>query len=502
MKKTVSLKILCLVLAAIFLFSGCDKGKDIESDIPKIAGFIPALFVTGDVDSPLRISRDEIDELTWSKTEKDDTSLPSIELQELVDKANPRASQYDILLVGSDGLASKIDGTNLEGCHIAYSDEFSWEIIADFHPISTRVKMLQKIIVVTKEGVVDSGSVMLSELKNETTLTPGQAMLFPLQFSNQFEGTSSINDREVTVFTPHYRFAMTGGLSGDVAVISNDGEMKYVRDLERYIEIVGNRMDFVFSDGTVMKNIAGVLSDAPRIAITETFSDAKHMLERGDKVLIIELDGWGWDMGLKATEKGVQPFLDSLESQAVMAAYPSISPVGLATMLTGKLPNEHGIQDRKTKEINPGTQDLFAVAKEMGKKASYIEGDASLIRTSIEPVLSPDIGGNPGTDDEVYRNALSALGENPDLLFVHFHGIDDDATTFGPYSDENMKKIREVDDYVKYLVERWDGKVIITADHGLHDVKEPTKLGSHGTLCREDMIVPYIICNGGQYAGS
>ena len=93
-------------------------------------------------------------------------------------------------------------------------------------------------------------------------------------------------------------------------------------------------------------------------------------------------------------------------------------------------------------------------------------------------------------DEEVYTNAREALKNNPDLIFVHFHGVDDIAQDYGPYARKTLEKIEEIDDYVRALAESFDGRVIITADHGLHGTEEG---GAHGIFSSEDMIVPYIV---------
>jgi len=57
-----------------------------------------------------------------------------------------------------------------------------------------------------------------------------------------------------------------------------------------------------------------------------------------------------------------------------------------------------------------------------------------------------------------------------------------------------MERVKTIDSYIEQLVLNWDGKVIITSDHGMHSTGES---GSHGELRVEDMVVPYIVINGG-----
>jgi len=131
--------------------------------------------------------------------------------------------------------------------------------------------------------------------------------------------------------------------------------------------------------------------------------------------------------------------------------------------------------------------DIFERALTLGKTVAYIEGDIKMLNTSIEPVLSVNEGDQ---DSQVFKNSQKAITEKNQLIFTHFHSIDDDATTYGPYSQEAIEQIFQVDRMVLELTREFKGTVIITADHGLH----PTSSGgSHGRICYEDMQVPYIV---------
>jgi len=314
----------------------------------------PALTITGDCEG-------------YSLT----ANMP---LEKAVAQARPRAEAFDILLVGYDGLISRISGEDMDGCELVYSNENAWELKSELHPPSARVKNLALVTVLS-----DSDDI-LRLLKEE--------------------GTSSKNGRGVTVYT--------------------------------------TRM------------------------ITETSSDALRFLEQGERVMIIELDGLGWEM----LERADTPFLKSLEPGRAMAAYPPNSKTGLAALLN-----------------IDGDTDLFTAASERGKTCAYIQGSHVPVGSSLRPVLSLN-------DGEVYTNARDALAANPDIIFIHFHGIDDAAQDYGPYARETLDKTEEIDDYVRVLAESFGGRVIITADHGLHETEEG---GAHGIFSAEDMIVPYIV---------
>lgn len=486
MNKRIAL--LCVLLLCACALSACDQ----STGLPE--GYLPPLTVTGDVEQVLRIDRDSMESYAWSTVDKEGQTLPCLLLADLVAAASPWPSEHSsIYLIGADGLTAEIDGGDLAGCYVAFSEQFGWECINDNHPISSRIKMLDRILIESHNG--DRGLRIISESgDNGSFLTPGILLKGAILHTLEFEGRSTINNREVTVYTPHLRSPLALESQRELCFVQRNGAMRYLRGQEpAFWEVVGNRIDLVWS-GEVLEDVAAAVVNAPRRRITDTHDDALYLLEQGHRVLIIELDGWGYRMAQHAGVSGGHPFLSSLELQQALACYPTISPTGLAGMLTGTTPDVHGITSREQREF--AGDDLFQEAGARGKACAYVEGESALIATSLQPVLSPDLGGVAGTDDEVYANALQALEEQPDLAFVHFHGIDDVATETGPYSAQTLDKMREVDGYVQALVEAWEGKVIITSDHGLRELPEG---GTHGGLLAEELIVPYCILDSGNY---
>ncbi|MDX9955638.1 MAG: alkaline phosphatase family protein, partial [Anaerolineae bacterium] len=104
-----------------------------------------------------------------------------------------------------------------------------------------------------------------------------------------------------------------------------------------------------------------------------------------------------------------------------------------------------------------------------------------------------DRDGNGGSDDNVLSNVLAVLETGmPDLLWVHFHGIDDAGHTYGPEAPEERAKITEVDTAVGEVLATLPPHtaVLIFADHGMHAVAEEGRLGNHGQLIARDMLIP------------
>ena len=117
-----------------------------------------------------------------------------------------------------------------------------------------------------------------------------------------------------------------------------------------------------------------------------------------------------------------------------------------------------------------------------------LEADIKILNTEIEPVLHLDENKNGNIDDEIFNSAMEASISDYDLIFIHFHGIDDRGHSFGPNSEETLNYINKIDSYIKNISAVWGNKIILTADHGM-----PEEGGgrSHGKFIKEDMNVPY-----------
>lgn len=214
---------------------------------------------------------------------------------------------------------------------------------------------------------------------------------------------------------------------------------------------------------------------------------------RAGHVVYIFLDGLGYLRYQEIAGQGVMPFLDSLGSpQLATTLYPSTTRVATAGMMTGAMPQVSGVRDRNTRDTQIET--LFDVLTEANRSSVSVEGDAlAFSMRNTDLMLSGDRDGNGASDDNTFANAMQVIGEGlPDFLWVHFHGIDDVGHTYGPQSDEEVAKVAEVDGYLAELVAALpaDCLLLISADHGMHAVDEDERLGNHGSLMPQDMLVP------------
>ncbi len=249
-----------------------------------------------------------------------------------------------------------------------------------------------------------------------------------------------------------------------------------------------------------MHSVGGAIIDlAPTVAGALGVSSPAKTTGRAlgayesDHAVMIFLDGFGYRQYVARRDTGITPFLDSLQGpRLAQTVYPSITRASTAAMITGTTPDINGVRARNQRSTD--VQTIFDTVSEAGLVSAAVEGDALAFNMpGTEVILSGDRDGNGHTDDNTYANALEVInGGVPDLLWVHFHGIDDVGHTFGPDAEEVLAKMSEVDAYVRNLCLALPSNtlVLIFSDHGMHTVGEGERLGNHGTLLAEDMFVP------------
>lgn len=215
-----------------------------------------------------------------------------------------------------------------------------------------------------------------------------------------------------------------------------------------------------------------------------------------DRAILIFLDGFGYTRYTEALADGLISNLSGLGRPLVaVTTYPPITSVSTASLLTGATPDVHGVDQRGIRKTD--TETLFDVAVAAGLRILTVEGESLAFELrGAELQLSADFDGNGSTDDNVLANALEVLrADEWDILFVHFHGVDDAGHTYGPGAPEERAAIQEVDGAVGRIMESLpEGTlVIIFADHGMHQVEEEGRLGNHSQPVERDMFIPIFL---------
>ncbi|HHZ00804.1 MAG TPA: hypothetical protein GYA03_06885 [Tissierellia bacterium] len=259
-------------------------------------------------------------------------------------------------------------------------------------------------------------------------------------------------------------------------------------------EIIKIPVDFyiensaVIAGGQSIEKVEGIyLTDNYR-SITDAYYHMKEFLDKGQKIMTVLLDGFSYNQFKRACEENKLTFLNKYFKYPALSVYTPVTNAGFAAIITGQTPDVNGVHDRSKRQTDVNT--IFKYALDNNKSCILLEGDIKILNTEVEPELHTDINKNNEIDDEIYERALKAVKEGHDLIFIHFHGIDDRGHSYGPYSSETMEYIQTIDKYLKNLSQEWKGAIILVPDHGMHEKSEG---GEHGTCCQSDMIVPYFV---------
>lgn len=481
MSKKIAMSFLT-ALIILFLFTSCNKEQDIFSSVN----------ITGDVENQYTLE-DYSEEFEWNQIEKKDRKYKGVLLKDLVKNSNPTSDDYSILLVGQDGLMAKLNGNELDECYIV-NNEKGWCSVTFNHPINSNIKSLESIVITNNIKDLDNSINIISNNKNIYSITPGNFLLENYKIYNYLDGETSVEQKNNIMLYKQKKVIPLNTITNDinrVLVMTRDGGY-YYSSKPGYLQLDGNKINYMLpEDRLVYYDIVGVLINPPQTSVMDTYYDTEYYLEKDEKVMIIFVDGFGYHQYKYAVKNGYAPYLASLkEAKIANTIYRPVTNAGYAAMITGKSPKENGIKDRDGRQ--PLVPTIFEKALEMEKKPMVVESYSCVIDTGITPILSLDNNKDNYTDDEVFDNAKKALEENPDLIMVHFHGVDDAGHCFGDFDERTMDKVREVDDYIKEISLNWDGKIILTADHGMH---KKGNEGTHGYFRYEDIIIPYLIYN-------
>lgn len=276
------------------------------------------------------------------------------------------------------------------------------------------------------------------------------------------------------------------GLTENIAVITSNGKtFKISSDI--FINKDGESVFCINSDKkNKIENIKGIYLSDEFDSITDAYYDAKNYLDNDEKIMVVLLDGFSYNQYKLSNKNGYIPFLNQYFKHIALSVYTPVTNAGYAAIITGQTPDVNGVHDRSFRQMD--VESIFGYAVRKHKKSILLEGNIKILDTEIEPELHLDMNKDSDTDDEMYESALNAAKEDYDLIFIHFHGIDDRGHSYGAEAEETLDYINKIDGYIEKISEVWGKSIILTADHGMHNIESG---GSHGECRVEDMIVPY-----------
>lgn len=402
-------------------------------------------------------------------------------ISQLLEKISLMNADSNLLFTATDGISARIDIATADLCFVVV-EEGQINIKAPDHSPVAGIKDLQQITVISNAPVTN-GLKIITDTKTEM-LSMGELRLLFFEQASQ----NNKNGNAAYKHTPKKEDVLLSSITDtdnsylygekfDVLKADSDGKLLWNN----------GKIDYQ-KNNIIFPAITGIVSGASKI-VYDAFDIMKNELSNGNRVMFILPDGLSYE---QVEFYSGELTLFSQNYQKATTVHPAISNVALASIITGVSPYNTEITQRGVKK--PAKDDIFDYALGLGKTVTYIEGNGNLVLTNIHPIYNiPDSEGC--TDVNVFNSAMRALEDNPDLLFVHFHGIDDVNHEYSPISEQAKSKIIETEKYIKQLIEKFDGTVIIVPDHGAitYIDSEGNKKGKHGFFEKEDMFIPFYV---------
>lgn len=490
MKKKIEKRLALLFLAFCFslVLSACQQEEAPSS-----------LAIRGDVAETI-----EVDAI-WSVASKttvewNEEKVEGVALEALAGDA-VLYEKVDWILVAADGFMVRLDGDTIADTFLGYDAERQWFYMSEKHPVNSRVKHIEEIIVVKDEEeapVYEAGINLILAGENHP-FSRGELLAMDYQVVVQTDGFSRSGEIAIEVMKQKRLIPirdLTEIPDQQALLMSRTGEIRYQSVQDGALELENERVHYRGKESSEsMRDLVGIILDPPAGSNMDTYYDAKYYLEHEVPSLVIFLDGFSYEEYQAMCEKHPDYYLSGLpEFDRATSVYHPVTNAGFAAMVTGQPPSVNGVHDRSVRELQ--CPSIFDKAEELGMDTLLVEGEIKILSLPGKTILNLDQNQNGTSDDEIFETAMAQLDSKTyAYTMVHFHSIDDAGHKSGPEGELTWTRIKEVDGYVRELVENWDGSVIITADHGMHREGDG---GSHGVFCAEDLTVPYLTLQGGK----
>ncbi len=462
----------------------------------RTAFYVPPLKVIGDVKETVTLQNpDEMGRLENITFQGE--NYRAAKLSDIIGRAKPEGLSTELYMTSSDGFTAVIKKEETDACYVSFSSRDGWTALNLRHPVSSNVKMLQEIVVVSDDAGEDYGFNIIGRDSVLAKFTPGRLYTGTFGEYPYFEGKASSQNAgktyEASIYTRRRVFRL-----GDVTEVQNkdmvlvmgeNGEYR-MADSDCLFEIKDNYISYIHPDTRdKIDRVKGVIVNPPSASIMDIYYDSLHYLENGERVLVALADGFTYSRYEYAVANGYAPFLaGSRKAAKASGVFPIRCNTAMASAITGKPPEENGVALKDNNSLK--IPSIIAEATRMKKQPAYLEGGETPINAEIQAVEAIDKNTSGSTDDELKDMAVSESFKNRDLLIIHFHGIGDRGEHYGELSRETMKAVSDFDRYMAEIAEKWQGRVILAGSQGIRSGAPP---GLQADFNSDSMFMPYLL---------
>ncbi len=233
---------------------------------------------------------------------------------------------------------------------------------------------------------------------------------------------------------------------------------------------------------------------------------AKADKPRAEHVFIISFDQGNPDL----IEQSDMPTFHTMAAEGAhdWSAYtivPSLTLPSHTSMLTGVGPQVHQIlwNDYEPDKGLVKVPTIFSLAKQSGYVTAMFVGKEKFKHLLLPGTVDYFIWPQPEDDAQAVAKAFaSEVGKlKPNLCFIHFRDPDTEGHAHGSHSPEKMAALKDCDEALKTVKDAIadagltsTSVIILTADHGSHDIKnkDGKMVGTHGSAESVDVNIPWI----------
>jgi arylsulfatase A-like enzyme len=184
------------------------------------------------------------------------------------------------------------------------------------------------------------------------------------------------------------------------------------------------------------------------------------------------------------------------------------------SMLTGVGPQKHQIlwNDYEPAKGLVTVPTIFSIAKQPGLVTAMFVGKEKFKHLDLPGSLDDFLWPQPEDDAKAVAKAFAAAIPTlkPNLCFIHFRDPDTAGHKYGANSPEKVQALKECDEALKMIKDAItaagisdDSVIILTADHGSHDIKNRAGkiVGTHGSAESVDVRIPWVAWGKGVRKG-
>lgn len=488
--------ILTLSLVTI-LFAACGKEDVITDEVIEFQGDVASWATIQDLHT----------DLTSTTIKVKDNDVDAYLLIECIEACQPVTSSYDVYIKARDGFMVKLEGDTIDDTYITHIEGQGWSYISNKHPVNSGVKHINEIIVVTDittdtnkivEGFdPDDYGLNIIVDNSDKYFSKGELMILNDSSFILEDGISTYEDISIEVLQAKNTVSLSRVIDSDISKLicyTKLGEEYYDYNNDGFIEVTSDQINYITSDLKTQKlNIVGLMLDPNGASVTDNYYDSEYYLSKGEKVLSILLDGFSYEQYEFIKKQYPDLVLSNIDNTIkARSVYKPVTNAGFAAIISGVEPSINGVLNRDYRELKSPT--IFDYCEENGYSHVLIEGNVNILNINTKTHLNIDLDENGFTDNEIMDTAKEVLEENYNYTYIHFHSIDEFGHAYGPLADETINQIILIDSYIEEILAEFDGRIILTADHGMHKTSTG---GDHGDFRFEDLFVPYMVVNGG-----